>query len=185
MRRHNYAPPPLALAIAAVADYLAMPGLRAPAAIVAATLAAIAVTVAVEFERIGALDRAAVILQARVTASAASAARASAIDAQRERMQRIETAIAQAHRETLASLNDLALLGNRLPAQTWLTGIRADRDGTWSVEGRSGRVPEVGTTLAGVQRIEPAGRVRLLSLAGPAERARAIHFSLAWERPQR
>lgn len=185
MKRHNYAPTPLALAVSAITERLAMPALRAPAAIVAAALAAIAVTAAVELERIRALDRAVVVLNARAAESAQDAARFAALDARVTGLRRIENEIVEAHRRTLAGLSDLALLGNLLPAQVWLTRIRADRDGTWAIEGRSGRVPEVGATLAGVARIAPAARVRLLSLAGPAEHARAIRFVLAWERLER
>ena len=88
----------------------------------------------------------------------------------------------KARRAALLAINDLAMLGNRLPPQTWLTRVHAGRDGTWAIEGRAGRIPEVGTTLAGLALIDPAARVRLVSLANPAERARAIRFSIAWDR---
>lgn len=182
MRRYNYAPSPFSVALVAAAERLTLPALRAPAAIVASALTAVGVTVGIEIERIAALERAAIVIHERAAETAADAARLTASDADLSRMRRIEAAIDDAHRTAIAGLNELVLLGNRLPAQTWLTRIHADRVGTWAIDGRSVRIPEVGATLAGLQRLQPVARVRLLSLTGPADRTHAVRFSLAWER---
>ncbi len=182
MRRYNYAPQLLERTLAALADRCALPVLRAPLAIVISACAAVAGTGGIELQRLRLLDRAVAVMSERAAANAANVQRLAVIDAERARFAQVEIALAEAHRAALAGINDLALLGNRLPAQTWLTRVHAGRDGTWAIEGRAGRIPEIAATLAGLANIDPAARVRLVSLANPAERARAIRFSIAWDR---
>jgi hypothetical protein len=183
MRRYNYAPSPLARVLGAATERVTLPALRAPAAIVAAAFAALALTVAVDLQRLTMLDRATTVMHERADQTAADAARLAATEAELDRLRRTSSALAETRRTAIVRLNDLALLGNHLPAQTWLTRVRADRDGSWGIEGRSGRIPDVGMTIAGLQRIEPGAHIRLLSLAGAGGRAHVLRFALAWERP--
>jgi len=181
VKRYNYAPTPLALAFTALTERFGALHLRGRVAIVAAGFALLALIVAVELYRLIRLNAAVTLMSARAERSAA-AGQVGSLDRDLERLRRIDAALTVARRTALGDVNDLVLLGNRLPAQTWLTRIHGDRNGTWAIEGRSVRVPEVGTALAGVQAIDPDAHVRLQSLARVGERAQTVRFALTWER---
>jgi len=89
-----------------------------------------------------------------------------------------------AQRASIADANAIARIGNRLPPQTWLTSLRAERTGTWSIGGRSTQIEQIGATLATIGRLAPAAAPRLVSLEANGERGRLLDFRIAWDAPR-
>lgn len=182
MTRHNYAPSFFARRFGALRAPAHPPRLRGSSATVAAALAAVALTSAVEAGRVRTLDGDLAEMTRRSESITQTAARVTALDADVARLTRIDALLTAARRDALRGVNELALIGNRLPERTWLTAVRAARDGSWSIEGRSGRVLEIGSTLGAIAAIDGARSARLVSVAATAEPARTLRFTIAWER---
>jgi hypothetical protein len=171
VNRHNYLPP---RSIA--------PHLRGPAAAVVAALLVVAATGTIEVRRAEELDATLAIASERAARTADTAERAAALDAEVLRLRRLDAALGQIRRDAVLRVNDLASIGNHLPERTWLTAVRTDRGGAWTIEGRSARLPEIGATLAGLQALDAAAPVRLISVAVPGEGAKTLRFAIAWDR---
>lgn len=182
MRRTNYVAPPFEGRFGAVFDAAVAPHLARPLVAAGAALVALALAAAIETHRVAALDAALAIVTAQSAAAASAASRVTALEAEVVRLRGIDTALRHARRAAAQRVNDLAILGNHLPARTWLTAVRTGRDGSWSIEGRSAALVEIGTALSGLQALDPAAPVRLVSVATTGRRARTLRFTIAWER---
>jgi hypothetical protein len=94
----------------------------------------------------------------------------------------LHAGVAAARREALAATNTIARIGNDLPPQTWLTGVGSTPNGTWTIDGRSTRVGEIGTMLRRVQRIDDGATARLVSIAATGRTGRVLDFVIGWDR---
>ena len=146
-----------------------------------AILGALGILTAVELSRLGTVEDQLAALHARAAAGAQAETAVVRLTAEVARLHSTSEAIERTRRDALLRANDLVRIGNLLPAQTWLTAVREDRAGTWSIEGRSTRLIEIGATLGALQRVDPHAAVRLLSVLGIGH-GRGIQFVLTWER---
>ncbi len=135
----------------------------------------------VEAHRLASLDVDLATLDARLV----DARRA---DARLDRMQRVianeralRDAVLAARREGALAADTIAGIGNVLPPQTWLTSIRNDRSGGWSIAGRSTQLEEVGGTLVAVARVQASTTPHLVSITAASRHAAVLDFLIASE----
>jgi hypothetical protein len=156
--------------------------LRIPLATIAAALLAVTATWSIQAHRIAGLDSELGALQSAVHAASAGQLRAQRLNASVTRLRALRAGVAAARREALAATNTIALIGNGLPPQTWLTGVGSAPNGTWTIDGRSTRVGEIGTMLRRVQSIDDGSTARLVSIAATGRSGRILDFVIGWDR---
>jgi hypothetical protein len=108
----------------------------------------------------------------------------AALDETGARVQR-ETAliayVAGLRRMSLDRANELAWIGNRLPAHTWLHALRFE-NGDYTLEGTSDRAAAVGTAMLALRGAARAGRPQLVSLRdGGASATPRVRYTLRVE----
>lgn len=138
----------------------------------------------VENARIGELDARFADLHAHYVAAEPAGARVATVTAAVERLRALRDALAAARRTSSGDLDELTLLGNRLPRPAWLTGVRAERAGSWSLEGRALSVADVGSVLNALARLDPSARLRLVALSSGSTPHAALHFTIGFEHPK-
>jgi hypothetical protein len=180
--RHNYAPTKLATVRTALLEIIDDVQLRAGAATLAAVVAVIATAVAVELHRLTALEAEVATMNDRVAQNAAGVARLTTVRKDVERLRLLDDALLDSRAAARDDVNALVLIGNRLPSDTWLLRVHGDRDGSWTIDGRTSRMFAIGKALLEVERLRPDARVRLLSVTSGDVHAHSLRFSLAWER---
>lgn len=168
--------------VAAASGVLAGERLRVPVAAIGAALIAITATWSLETHRISALDAELTALQARIVAARAGDARAERLSAAVVRLRALNRDVALARREAVIATNTVARIGNDLPPQTWLTQVGSTSAGTWTIDGRSTRVDEIGTMLRRVQSIDRGVTPRLISIAATGRAGRVLDFVIGWDR---
>lgn len=156
--------------------------LRLPLAAIGAALLVVAATWTLEARRVAGLDADLVAVQARVEATAADGARAERLTAAVTRLREIRATVAAARRDLLVTTNTIAEIGNVLPPQTWLTAMAATPADSWTIDGRSARVDEIGTMLRRVQELDRHGAARLVSIAATGRSGRILDFVISWNR---
>jgi hypothetical protein len=156
--------------------------LRIPLATIGAALLAVTATWSLQSHRIAGLDNELSALQSAVHAASAGQVRAQRLNANVIRLRALRAGVAAARREALAATNTIALIGNGLPPQTWLTGVGSAPNGTWTIDGRSTRVGEIGTMLRRVQSIDDSSTARLVSIAATGRSGRVLDFVIGWDR---
>jgi hypothetical protein len=156
--------------------------LRIPLATVGAALLAVTATWSIQSHRVAGLDNELNVLQIAVHAANAEQLRAEHLTASVTRLRALHAGVVAARREALAATNTIALIGNDLPPQTWLTGVGSTPNGTWTIDGRSTRVGEIGTMLRRVQSIDDAATARLVSIAATGRTGRVLDFVIGWDR---
>jgi hypothetical protein len=156
--------------------------IRLPIGVIGAAVFVLAGTCSIENHRVAALDADLAAVQIRVRAAASERARAERLTAVVVRLRAATAGIAAARREALAATNTIARIGNGLPEQTWLTGVGATADGTWTIGGRSTRVNEIGTMLRRIQDIDRNAAARLVSVVATGRGGRILDFVIGWDR---
>jgi hypothetical protein len=157
-------------------------GLRIPLATIGAALLAVTATWSIQSHRVAGLDNELTVLQSSVRAASAGQLRAQQLNANVTRLRALHAGVAAARREGLAATNTIALIGNGLPPQTWLTGVTSAPNGTWTIDGRSTRVGEIGTMLRRVQSIDTGATAQLVSIASTGRTGRVLDFVIGWDR---
>jgi Tfp pilus assembly protein PilN len=150
-------------------------------AALALALLAVVTLAATESRRIAALDTELGALADRIATAERVDARDERAIADLAHARRVQAAVLAAHADTGRAANAIARIGNRLPSQTWLTNLRDDPAGGWSIAGRSTRIDEIGATLAAIGRLDPAATARLVSIAASGRTGRVLDFTIAWE----
>jgi Tfp pilus assembly protein PilN len=149
--------------------------IRIPLAAFIVTLTLAAMLATIQFARLHAAqaryERASVQLSADEPALAA----ARTLRARVLRETRLVAYVADLQRTSLNRANELAWIGNRLPAHTWLHALRFE-NGEYTLEGSSDRAAAVGAAMLALRGAAPGARPQLVTLhddgAGPAPRVR-------------
>ena len=182
MIRFNYHQSAYERFFGAAGARLATERLRAPMAAVGAALLVVTATWTFQTQRVAGLDDELAALRLRVHAASADGVRAEGLKTSVVRLRAVRDGIAGARREALAATNTIARIGNGLPPQTWLTGVGATPAGTWTIDGRSTRVAEIGTMLRRIQGLDAGGTARLVSIAATGRAGHILEFVIGWDR---
>jgi hypothetical protein len=156
--------------------------LRIPLATIGAALLTVTATWSIQSHRVAGLENELNALQLGVRAASADELRAERLTASVARLRALRAGVAAARREALAATNTIALIGNDLPPQTWLTEVGSTPNGAWTIDGRSTRVGEIGTMLRRVQSIDDGATARLVSIAATGRTGRVLDFVIGWDR---
>lgn len=183
MIRFDYHQSPYQLLLREAAAVLLTGRLRVPLAAIGAAVLAVTLGWSLEMHRLADLDGELAALQSRVDAAAGGDVHARRLMATVTRLRALRSEIAAARREALAATNTIALIGNDLPPQTWLTSVGSTATGTWTIDGRSTRVSEIGVMLRRVQSIDATAAAHLVSIAATGRSGRILDFVIGWERP--
>jgi Tfp pilus assembly protein PilN len=169
LERHFGWRPTLVLDRALIASLIAVGG----------ALLLLAAVAAIERARVVALDGDLAMLDERLAQAQHADANARRLDAAVSAQHELAVAVAQAHVQTIVATNTIVRVGNRLPAQTWLTTVHAEPTGSWSIGGRSTRLDEVATTLRAVAALDPAATTRLVAVTASGAHLGVLDFTIA------
>jgi hypothetical protein len=92
------------------------------------------------------------------------------------RLRDIDTTIALARQEAIATTNVVSRIGNSLPSGTWLTGVQAATTGGWTIAGRSKQIADVGATLGAIEHLDGGAATHLVSVAATGRASRILDF---------
>jgi Tfp pilus assembly protein PilN len=155
------------------------PSLRAPLAALICSVAFVVVVWAVQHARLRAAERDGAGLARQLAASERDVAAVRAVERDVTRLRALAERIAAIRGSGTARANEIAVVGNRLPHDAWLTSLHADR-GTLALEGHGARLDAVGTTIAGLARLPSYAGVRLISVHDDPVRA-GVTYAVALE----
>lgn len=180
--RHNYHPSPLER-LAALTRAIHVPAqLRIGMAMVGMASLLVSIMWGVETRRIAVLEHELAIASSEARAIAADARRAQSVAGALRRAVELQQRIDRAHRVAIASTNAIALLGNGLPSDTWLTSLATAPSGSINIAGRSARVEQIGTALRAIQHIDAHAGTRLISISATGRTGRIHDFLIGWDR---
>jgi Tfp pilus assembly protein PilN len=156
------------------------PELRAPLAVLGCALALVVLLAAVQHERLRAVAAEGARYADQLGVAETRAARATA--AERD-VARIRTIAARL--DALRSLGaertaEIVRLGDALPAESWLTSLRADA-AALTLEGRGARLSAVARTMADLAALRGYAGARLISLHDDAATPE-VGYAIALER---
>jgi Tfp pilus assembly protein PilN len=155
--------------------------MHVPIMAIGAALLLVASVSLIEFHRIAQLSAELHEMRDRIGTVQTADARVAALEQRIERLRSLRAAVLLSWRESRETTNGIALIGNALPAQTWLTRVQRSAEGRWSIAGRSTSVGHIGTALARIALLEPAATARLVSINGTGPSGRILEFIIAWE----
>jgi Tfp pilus assembly protein PilN len=162
MRRINYLPSwserHIGVALPVVAAEL-----RAPLAALGGAIALAGVLWGVQETRLHAAEHDGAAYAERLAATQVDVARVRAVERDVERLRALGERIGAIRRSGASRANEIAALGNRLPADAWLSSLRADR-GTLAVEGHGARLAAVGTTISSFAALPAYRTARLVAV---------------------
>jgi len=147
---------------------------RAPLAALGTAMLLVATVWFLEEARLGAAQRAGIDAAAHLRSIAPELARTRALEAEVARLRALDRLVDELARSGTRSASRLALLGNRLPREAWLTTIRVQgRD--IALEGRGAKFATVGNALATLQRLPGYASARLLTVRRDALHADVVY----------
>lgn len=161
MTRLNYLPTPMRDTLAAHLQLDART--RAPLGALAAALLAVATIGFVEDARLAAAQRAHLAARARLGGLAATLARTHALADDVTRLRALDREVDELASSGARTAGRLARLGDRVPADVWLTTIRVAGH-ELALEGRGTRLAAVGATLATLRRTPGYRAARLVTV---------------------
>jgi Tfp pilus assembly protein PilN len=179
MRRVNYLPSWSERHVGVALPSLVRAELRAPLAAFAGSIALAGVLWAAQAARAHAADADGAVLAARVAAAQFAVTRVRGVERDVVRMRALAERVETIRRSGPQRANEIAALGNRLPADAWLSSLRADR-GTLAVEGHSARLAAVGTTIASLAALPAYGSARLVAVHDDPVRS-GVTYALSLE----
>jgi hypothetical protein len=115
----------------------------------------------------------------RLAATQLDVAGIRAVERDVERLQALRARVDAIRRSGALRANEIAALGNRLPADAWLTSLHADR-GSLALEGHGARLAAVGTAIAAFATLPAYRAARLVAVHGDPLRA-GVTYALALE----
>jgi Tfp pilus assembly protein PilN len=147
---------------------------RAPLAALGAALLLVATVWFLEEARLSAAQRAGLDAAAHLRSIAPELAQTHALEAEVAHLRALNRLVDDLARSGTRSANRLALLGNRLPREAWLTTIRVQgRD--IALEGRGAKLATVGSTLATLQHLPGYASARLVTIRRDALHADVVY----------
>jgi Tfp pilus assembly protein PilN len=139
------------------------PALRLPLVALAAAIGLVVLLFAVQAERLRSVQREGAAFDRRLSALDADVARVHVVERDVLRLRGLTDRISRIRRSGDVRANEIAALGNRLPAGVWLTSLRADR-GVLALEGRSERLASVGTAMDALAQLPAYSAARLVTV---------------------
>jgi Tfp pilus assembly protein PilN len=179
MRRINYLPSWSERHVGIALPSLVGAELQAPLAAFAGSMALAGVLWAAQASRVHAADADGAVYAARLAAAELDVARVRAVERDVVRMRTLAERVEAIRRSGPQRANEIAALGNRLPADAWFSSLRADR-GTLAVEGHGARLAAVGTTISSLAALPAYGSARLVAVHEDPVRA-GVTYALALE----
>lgn len=180
MTRFNYLAPRV-LPFASVGKYVIDERLRPPLACLAGTIILIVAIYGVQMLR---LNDAASRYEAYVQKQSASdiAVRdVKTLEGHVREMQRVTTQVSAIQRSGILNANQLAWIGNHLPADTWLAALHHD-NGSYSLEGGADRIAAVGSAMIALRDNPQLGTPRLIAInEDPSKKSATIRYTLRLE----
>jgi Tfp pilus assembly protein PilN len=162
MRRINYLPSwserHIGIALPVVAAEL-----RTALAALAGAVALAGVLWGLQATRLRAAERDGVAYAERLAATQLDVVRVRALERDVERLRALGERVAMIRGSGALRANEIAALGNQLPADAWLTALRADR-GSLTVEGHGARLSAVGTAIASLAALPAYRTARLVAV---------------------
>ena len=178
MRRTNYLPSwserHIGVALPAVAAEL-----RGPLVALAGAVALAVVLWGVQQTRLHAAEDDGAVYAARLAATQLDVARVRAVERDVERLRALAERVDVMRRSGALHANQIAALGNRLPADAWLSSLHADR-GTLALEGHSARLAAVGSTIASLAALPAYATARLVAVHEDPGRS-GVSYALSLE----
>jgi Tfp pilus assembly protein PilN len=179
MRRINYLPSWSERRIGVALPSPITAELRAPMASLAGAVALAGILWAVQEARLHAAEHDGAAYARRLAATQLDVARVHAIEHDVERLRTLGARVETIRRSGALRANEIAALGNRLPADAWLSSVRADR-GMLAVEGRGTRLATVGTAIASLAALPAYRAARLVAVHEDPVRS-GVTYALALE----
>lgn len=179
MTRFNYASSRLERTTGA-ASASRRPRSRGSLIALSAALLFIAGIVIVQTLRLRVVDGDAATLAARRATLQDALSALHGAEAEARRLATLVAADRAVRRTGTLRANEVAAIGNALPADTWLTAMRVDAANV-AIEGRSARMPAVAETLDALARVHGVASVRLMSARRDAIRS-DVAYAIALER---
>ena len=162
MRRINYLPSWSERHIGVTLPILATE-LRAPVAALAGAIALAGVLWAVQETRLHAAERDGAVYAEQLAATQFDVARVHAVERDVERLRALDERVDALRRSGTARANEIAALGNQLPADAWLSSLRTDR-GMLALEGHGTRLAAVGSAIASLAALPAYRTARLVAV---------------------
>lgn len=153
--------------------------LRAPLAVLLCSIAFVTVVWGVQHARLNAAQRDGAELARQLARSEREVAAVRAIERDVTRLRALAERVASVRGSGTARASEIAVIGNRLPHDAWLTSLRTDR-GALALEGRGARLGAVGAAIAGLAQLPSYAGVRLISVHEDPSRA-GVTYALALE----
>jgi Tfp pilus assembly protein PilN len=153
--------------------------LRGPLAALAGAIALAGVLGAVQAARLHAAEGDGAAYADRLAAIQLDVARVRTVERDVARLRALEERVGALRRSGAARANEIAALGNRLPADAWLSSLRADR-GTLALEGHGARLAAVATTIASLATLPAYGAARLVAIHDDPVRS-GVTYALSLE----
>ncbi len=153
--------------------------LRAPLAALAGAIALAGVLWSVQATRLNAADREGAAKAEQLAALQLDVARVRAVEHDVARLETLGERVETIRRSGALRANEIVALGNRLPADAWLSSLRADR-GALAVEGHGARLTAVGEALASLAALPAYGAARLVAVHEDPVRS-GVTYALALE----
>lgn len=178
MKRINYVPSWSERHIGMVLPAITV-SLRVPLIALASALALAGVLWVVEATRLRAAEHAGAAYAEQLAATQLEVGRVRAIERDVERLRALGDRVDTIRRSGALRANEIAALGNRLPADAWLSSLRADR-GTLVVEGRGTRLAAVGTVIGSLATLPAYRSARLVAVHEDPARS-GVTYALALE----
>jgi Tfp pilus assembly protein PilN len=163
MRRINYLPSWSERHIGVTLRSPLTAELRAPVTALAGALALAAVLWGVQELRLRAAAQDGAAYAERLAATQTDVARVRALERDVDRLRMLAERVDTVRRSGALRANEIAALGNRLPADAWFDSLRADR-GTLAVEGHGARLATVGMTIASLAALPAYRTARLVAI---------------------
>jgi Tfp pilus assembly protein PilN len=139
------------------------PTLRAPLAALLCSIAFVAVVWGVQSARLRAAERDGAELARQLARSEREVAAVHAIERDAMRLRTLAERIATVRGSGTVRATEIAVIGNRLPRDAWLTSLHADH-GALALEGRGARLSAVGAAIAELAQLPSYAGARLISV---------------------
>jgi Tfp pilus assembly protein PilN len=181
VNRFNYLPPDRRAQAATFFEALREPHLRTPIVAVALALLLVGGVRAVEDRRMNAALRHLETLEQREAAVAPARRRVQALSTDITRLTKIANDVHGVRVSGIMQAEELAEIGNSLPAHVWLTAIR-DADAGWSITGGARRISDVGSAMLALEHVPRITSATLVSTQAADRSDRSVEYELRLER---
>ena len=154
--------------------------LRLPLVALGGALASLGLPYCAETARLQQLEHAGAAYQMHIAATALDVGRVRILERDVARLRGLSDELASIRRSGDVRANEIAVLGNQLPGDVWLTALRKDGEAL-DVEGGSGRLSMVAATIAALARLPQYSGARLVAVRSEAARPE-VTYSIVLER---